>query len=52
MAGHYARCEKEHKQLPFYFYELFEGATQFHRFPHSHGNISYLQNGKEARKSK
>ncbi len=53
------------KQLPFYFYVHFWGISpsrrtlechagrnvpQFYLFPRSHGSISFLQNGKEARK--
>jgi hypothetical protein len=33
-------------------YVYAEGAPQFYMFPCSHGNISFLQIGKEARKSK
>jgi hypothetical protein len=52
------------KHHPFYFYAYFEGSPppeepsafmlrelpQFHIFPSSHGNISFLPNRKEARK--
>ncbi len=54
------------KQLPFLFLCVFWGISpskrtlvcyakrtpQSYMFPHSHGNISFLRNGKEARKSK